>query len=66
MELSNNRLLTVGLVLVLVVAIVLAFLVYRRGTASPYAEVTPQRAEQARQRVEAGRKAGPPGFSGGR
>lgn len=59
---QNNRLaLAVGSAVV-IAAILAVVLVFGRVTALPYAETTPERAKQARVRIEAGRKLGPPGL----
>jgi hypothetical protein len=58
----ENRKSVAVILAVVIVATALLLIVYQRITASPYAEVTPERAKEARQRVEdARRSTGPPG-----
>jgi len=60
---SQNRLLTIGLILVALAAVGSVLLVVRQQTDSPYAATTPERASQARQRVEVSRQLGVPGMN---
>lgn len=57
-----NRLTMLVLLMVAIAAVIGLILVFRKWNASPYSEITPQRAHEARRRIEEAEMKGPPGI----